>query len=87
MCEEKTLKWIHDLELDEYVEVYVNKVVSVPIEREPRWTILRVPGGWIYSFYDGDNTSNPVFVPYDHEFEENAEEREVHVLNYTHREK
>jgi len=37
------------------------------------YSILRVPGGWIYSQLEfdnknGDNYVNPVFIPFDNEF-------------------
>jgi hypothetical protein len=30
---------------------------------------MRVPGGWVYSFY-GEDFISPVFVPFDNEFQE-----------------
>lgn len=30
--------------------------------------ITRVAGGWIYEVVNGNDTSNPVFVPFDNEF-------------------
>jgi len=34
----------------------------------PNTFVMRVPGGWIYSFSDKDGTSS-VFVPYNKEFQ------------------
>lgn len=71
MCE-KIAKPIHSLDLDEYVEFHDTNVGASAY-------ILRVPGGWIYNFSDRNGGAS-VFVPYNHEFEENATEYEVHQL-------
>ena len=47
---------IYNLELHE--------AVSVIIDNTKQIDILRVPGGWIYNYKDG----NDIFVPYNNEF-------------------
>lgn len=36
-----------------------------------RFTVLRVPGGWIYTAY-GDGMPSPVFVPFHNGFQKGA---------------
>lgn len=45
-------------------------------EIDDYWTILRVPGGWIYSGFmddpDGGISTTSVFVPFSHEFSDDG---------------
>lgn len=45
---------------------------------DPGMQILRVPGGWLYMFWDwnSDMWLTPVFVPYNNEFEGKSDERD-----------
>ena len=49
---------VYELKLHEEIEV--TEMVDV----------RRVPGGWIYLFYSGDDNLSPVFVPFNNEFME-----------------
>lgn len=54
------LKYLYDMELH---ELRWFKYASADCK------VLRVPGGWIYSFKDyGSESRNSIFIPYDEEF-------------------
>ncbi|SNR67985.1 hypothetical protein [Lutibacter flavus] len=43
-------------------------------------SILRVPGGWIYKFFDGDDLEGTVFVPLNLEFKSQNGKEKYRVL-------